>query len=53
MPTVNLIKIFNSLNKEIQNIKVPGVVGGRVDMILGLKYLNIYILRSYTGFQMA
>ena len=48
MPTVNLVKIFNSLqkktghNKQIQNIKVPKVVGGRVDMILGLKYLNIY-----------
>ena len=48
MPEINMSKIFKSIkqdckgNDEIQNLKVPSVVGGRVNMILGIRYQNIY-----------
>ena len=48
MPEIPLAKIFSNIkkkckyNKEIKNLKVPNVVGGRVNMILGIRYQNIY-----------
>ena len=48
MPEIDMIKIFNSIKKNskeiksIQNLKVPKFVGGKIDMILGIKYQNIY-----------
>ena len=48
MPTIDLTPIYDAIKAEckgnpvIQNIKVPGVVGGCVDMILGIKYQSIY-----------
>ena len=48
MPELCLESVFNSLkiqckgNQTIQNLKIPQVVGGSVDMILGIKYQSIY-----------
>ena len=48
MDEINLQKVFGIIkkrcrtNSEVQNLKVPNVVGGRINMILGIKYQNIY-----------
>ena len=48
MDEINLQKLFESIkkkcvkNKEVKNLKVPKIVGGRINMILGIKYQNIY-----------
>ena len=48
MPKVNLQKIFNSIKNSsdtvpaVKNLKVPKCVGGRIDMILGIRYQNVY-----------
>ena len=47
MPRVNMQKVFDVIKKSsepvpaVQNLKVPKWVGGRVDMIIGIKYQNI------------
>ena len=55
MPQLSLIPAFEQIkaecasNKRIQNLKIPSVVGGKIQMILGIKYQNIYpeILHSF------
>ena len=48
MPQLNLVPVFESIKAEckaipaIQDIKVPNIVGGNVDMILGIKYQKIF-----------
>ena len=47
MPVIAMAKIFKKIKKrcnkkEIKNLEVPKVVGGRVNMILGIRYQNIY-----------
>ena len=48
MPIIDMQSIFNSIKnksksvKAIQNLQVPKVVGGAVDMIIGIQYQNIY-----------
>ena len=48
MPKVDVHKIYESLkkrcrkNKQVQNLKVPKIVGGQIKMILGIKYQNIF-----------
>ena len=48
MPEIPLAKIYNDIkkkckwNKEIQNLTVPRVVESKVNMILGIRYQNIY-----------
>ena len=48
MPEVNLVPFLKQLkqeaprNKEVQAIRVPEKVGGRVDMILGFLYAKVY-----------
>ena len=48
MPEVNMLKVFNAIKKqnkevkEIQNLRVPKVLSGKIDMIIGIKYANIY-----------
>ena len=48
VPKVNMEKLFDSIKKSyngvpaVQNLKVPKFVGGHIDMILGIKYQNIY-----------
>ena len=48
MPDIQMGKVFNAIKKKhkhtkvIQNLKVPKVVSGKVDMIIGLKYANVY-----------
>lgn len=48
MDEINLQKLFESIkkkcvkNKEVKNLKVPKIIGGRINMILGIKYQNIY-----------
>ena len=48
MPEVNLVPILDQLkqeathSKEVQAIRVPEKVGGKVDMILGFLYAKVY-----------
>ena len=48
MPKLNLIPAYEHIksecasNRRIQNLKVPSVVGGNIQMILGIKYQAIY-----------
>ena len=48
MPKVDLHTIYENLKKkckskkQIQKLKVPKIVGGKVQMILGIKYQNIF-----------
>ena len=48
MPEVNMLDMFNALKrkhkdvKEIQNLKAPKFLSGKVDMIIGIRYQNIY-----------
>ena len=48
MPKLNLVPAFESIkaqckqDKKIQNLKVPRIVGGEVQMIIGIKYQNIF-----------
>ena len=57
MDEINLQKLFESIkkkcvkNKEVKNLKVPKIVGGRINMILGIKYQNIYsqLLPAFPG----
>ena len=48
MDKLNLVPIFDQIKKDnkavdsIQNLKIPEIVGGEVQMILGIKYQNIY-----------
>ena len=41
-PALNTFKNKCPNNKRIQNLKVPKVVGGRINMILGIAYQAIY-----------
>ena len=36
------IKASAPTNKELQNLKVPSTVGGEVDILLGIRYLNCH-----------
>merc|ERR1711954_446427 len=36
------MKVKNKSVSQIQNLQVPKVIGGEVQMILGIKYQNIY-----------
>ena len=55
MPELDLAYAFEriktkcSSNKRIQNLKVPSIVGGQVQMILGIRYQTIYpeVLHSF------
>ena len=48
MPELSLTAAYDQIkqqcskNRRIQNIKVPSIVGGEVQMILGIKYQSIY-----------
>ena len=48
MTELKLVPVFEQIKKEnksldkIQNLKVPNIIGGEVQMILGIKYQNIY-----------
>ena len=48
MPRYNLTKVLNNIknqykgNKRLQELVVPSILGGDIDMILGSKYLKIY-----------
>ena len=48
MPKINMDEVFKAVKKtyryekSIQKLKVPKVLGGQVDMIIGIKYQNIY-----------
>ena len=48
MPELNLVPVYEAIKAkckdipEVQNLKVPAVVGGDVHMIIGIKYLNIF-----------
>ena len=48
MPEVNMLEMFNAIKqqnknvKKIQNLEVPKMLGGKVDMLIGIKYQNIY-----------
>ena len=50
MPCLNLVPAFEQIkaqaecasNHRIQNLKIPKVVGGKVQMILGIRYQSIY-----------
>ena len=48
MPELNLIPTFDHIkrecksNKRIQNLKVPSMVGGHVQMIIGIRYQSVY-----------
>ena len=48
MPQLNLVPAFDQIkaecpsNRRVQNLKVPSVVGGQIQMILGIKYQSIY-----------
>ena len=48
MPEINMEDVFKAVKKnhrevkKIQNLKVPKRLGGQVDMIIGIKYQNIY-----------
>ena len=59
MPCLNLAPAFEQIkgecasNHRIQNLKIPKVVGGKVQMILGIRYQSIYpeILHTFpSGF---
>ena len=55
MPMLNLVPAFEQIksecasNRRVQNLKVPSAVGGQIQMILGIKYQNIYpeIIHSF------
>ena len=50
MPELNLVPVFEQLkasvecsnNQRIQNLKVPKKLGGNIQMLLGIKYQNIF-----------
>lgn len=48
MPEVDLHQIYDNLkkkcksNNQVQKLKVPKIVGGKIQMILGIKYQNIF-----------
>ena len=48
MPALDLAPVFENIkakcssNKRLQNLKVPNVLGGQIDMILGIRYQSIY-----------
>ena len=48
MPDIQMGKVFSAIKKKhkdtkmIQNLKVPKVVSGKVDMIIGLRYANVF-----------
>ena len=48
MPIMKLQKVYNKIKndaqdvKELQRIQVPEILGGEIDMILGIKFQSIY-----------
>ena len=48
MPQLNFVPTFDQIkhdcksNKRLQNLTVPSIVGGSVQMILGIRYQSIY-----------
>ena len=54
MPQLSLTSAFEHIksqcseNKNVTNLKIPNVVGGCVDMILGIKYQSIYPIPVHT-----
>ena len=48
MPRLNLVPVLDKIkaqckgNRKIQNLKVPEVVGGEVQMIIGIQYQNLF-----------
>ena len=44
MPSLNLVPAFEKIkaqcrsNKKIQNLEIPKIVGGEVQMLIGIKY---------------
>ena len=48
MPEINMNEVFKAVKRthqkveSIQKLKVPKTLGGQVDMIIGIKYQNIY-----------
>ena len=42
VPYFEQMKVKNKSVSQIQNLQVPKVIGGEVQMILGIKYQNIY-----------
>merc|ERR1711942_237004 len=48
MPSINMQEVFTALKKKfnttetIQKFKVPKTISGKVDMIIGIKYANVY-----------
>ena len=48
MPEINMNEVFKAIKrthqdvKSIQKLRVPKTLGGQVDMIIGIKYQNIY-----------
>ena len=48
MPSINMLEVYNALKrkhksvKSIQKLKVPKTISGHIDMIIGIKYANVY-----------
>ena len=54
MPSLNLVPAFEKMkaqcrnNKKIQNLEIPKIVGGEVQMLIGIKYQSIFPKHLHT-----
>ena len=48
MPSINMYEVFKAIKKtnknikSIQNLQVPKFISGQIDMIIGIKYANLF-----------